>query len=108
MILNELYIAAQIALVAWTVRNILMAPGMILRPYFNWLDSLVSRYKDWIAKPLGYCDKCLAGQLAFWGFILLHLADYSPVLMFRHATFVCLTVFIVYQMQRIEIHDDDN
>lgn len=105
MILTDIYISLQFALVAWTIRHILMRPGMIFHRYFLWLDSMVGKNKEWLAKPLGYCDRCFAGQLALWGFFLLHLTEYSPALFFRHLVFICLTVFIVYQMQRL-IHDN--
>lgn len=106
MTLTEIYISLQIALTAWTIRNILMAPGEVLRPYFNYLDRLVVNGKERIAKPLGYCDKCLAGQMAFWGYFLMNLNCYSIVKMPAHAAFICLTVFVVYQLQRVEIHED--
>lgn len=106
MTLTDIYISLQMALVAWVFRNVLMQPGMVARPYFIWLDSLVGSGREWLAKPLGYCDRCFAGQLAFWGFIWIHRTQYGYWMIPQHIAFICLTVFAVYQMQRLEIHED--
>jgi len=57
----------QIAVFAVTFSDILTQPGMILESYGRWLDQFyISRPK--LARPLGYCGKCLSGQIALWGF----------------------------------------
>lgn len=102
----DFYMPLQIAVAAWTARNILMRPGMVLHGYFRWLDRQAVAGREWLAKPLGYCDQCFAGQIAFWAFVVLHCPDYGPAMFPRQAAFVCLAVFATYQMQRLEINDD--
>lgn len=103
---TELSISLQIAVIAWTARNILMQPGMILHWYFMRLDTLVRNGREWAAKPLGYCDQCLSGQIAFWVFLLVNFQNYGPQTLFEHIFFVCFTVFVTYQLQRLQIHED--
>ena len=97
--------AVCIAVVAWTVSNILMEDGGILYPYFRLLDRLAYNGKAWLARPLGMCAKCFAGQIALWtGFIFL--ADqYAvvPVLaVVKHVFLICLAVFLTYQLDHFK------
>lgn len=57
----------QIAVFAVTLSDIITQPGMILESYGRWLDQLYINCPK-IARPLGYCGKCFAGQIALWGF----------------------------------------
>lgn len=103
---TEFFWTIKIALCVFVFRFVLMAPGMIFRRYFNLLDNLVCRGFEWLAKPLGYCDKCMAGQIAFWSYFLIH-PHYTAKTAAEHAFFICLTVFWAYQSPRILLHDDD-
>jgi hypothetical protein len=70
----ELFSALQIAFVCATFAGPLMDDGNVLEPYRRALERLqfVSERFGWLAKPLGLCPKCLAGQVAFWlGLFLL-------------------------------------
>jgi hypothetical protein len=63
--MNELLIiAALIGIAAFTISCLLMAQGEILAPW----ALLISKAPRWMAKPLGACEKCLAGQAALWLF----------------------------------------
>ena len=91
--------AAKIAVVAWTAAVLLTEPGMILHRYWLALDRLKGRGLAWLAYPLGYCEKCLAGQIALWTYLAqqyLH-PDNSTTLVEKSAEgiyFVCITVFL--------------
>lgn len=103
---HDFYISIQIAITAWTIRNILMRPGMMLNGYFLWLSGLAATGREWLAKPLGYCDQCLAGQLALWAYFLRYPTKYSMDLVPDHVAFIAITVFITYQLQRLDLHEN--
>ena len=84
--LTELGLAFTIALFAWVFVNILLDEDMIFE---KWQDILY-RLPKFLAKPLGGCDKCMSGSLAFWLFFFS--GEYNPV---RHFAFVALAIFFV-------------
>ena len=63
--------ALQIAAFAVVFSEMLTAPKMIFARYGRWLDEL-ERTRPALAYPLGYCAKCLAGQVALWLFPILN------------------------------------
>jgi hypothetical protein len=63
--------ALQIAAFAIVFAEMLTAPKMIFSRYGRWLDEL-ERTRPGLAYPLGYCSKCLAGQVALWLFPILN------------------------------------
>ena len=65
--LNDFLWAVQIAVLAVTVADIISRPKMILEWYGYWLERLEQKHRG-LAYALGYCSKCLAGQIAFWSF----------------------------------------
>ena len=75
-----------IGIAAWVFSTILIAPEMILSKYAELLAALPS----WLAKPLGLCEYCLAGQLAFWYYIFT-CESYS---IDNHVLMVALSIFI--------------
>ena len=64
MLTNAFYIAV----FAWVFRNVLIAEGNVLGWYGDFLESLYQRGLKWLAKPLGWCGKCMSGQLALWSY----------------------------------------
>ena len=84
--LYELALAALISLSAWVFVCKLQDEGML----FYWYRNLLDRIPDWLAHPLGKCDMCLSGQLAFWVFFLVGV--YHPV---RHVFFISIAIFLV-------------
>lgn len=84
-------------MIGWAVENHLTQSGAILSRYGAWLERLVEQNRSWLAKPLGYCGKCLAGQLAMWtGFVLLaHVYACAPLLaLWQHLFIICLSVVL--------------
>ena len=76
-------LSLSIAVLAVVVSEIISAPGNILCFYRVFLESL----DEWIAKPLGLCPKCFAGQMALWMF--LFLPEYSFVV---HIFFIAWSI----------------
>ena len=62
-----------IGIAAWTFSMILSDSDMI----FGWWFKLIDNMPEWIAKPLGKCEYCLAGQLALWYYLIKYLNDYD-------------------------------
>ena len=86
LILTDIWLALGLAVLAWVFVHILQDEDML----FEWWERVLYKLPKWLAHPLGRCDKCMAGSLAFW--IFLFLGDYNPV---RHLCFVALTIFLV-------------
>lgn len=84
--LENIGLAFCLSIVAWVFVNILQDEGMIL----EWWGRVLDRLPGKLAHPLGKCDRCVAGSLAFWLFFLT--GAYNPV---RHLCFVSLTIFLV-------------
>ena len=92
--LGDIFFAFQLAVLAYVISCVLMSQGNILEP---WLDMLLwverrGKFGAWIAKPLGLCEKCLAGQLAFWIWIHYNYGRYEVI---THITFVAFTILFV-------------
>ena len=86
LILNDLYLAFFLAVLAWVFVHILMDEDMIFEKWQRVLDKL----PKYLSKPLGGCDRCMAGSLAFWLFFFQ--GDYNIV---RHLCFVAFTIFLI-------------
>ena len=65
-----------------------------LNRWFRWLERMADHkgWRSWIAKPLGACERCFAGQLALWvsvsehpTAILQHLASAAWAVLFAAA-----------------------
>ena len=55
-----------IGIFVFVMTHILFQYDCILHLYWKILDSLNSKGYWYIAKPLGYCDVCFAGEIALW------------------------------------------
>lgn len=80
-------------IVAWVFCLILIQPDMIFARWQYVLDKL----PDWLAKPLGACEFCFAGQVSLWYYLYEYHALYSLI---SHIAFVCgsiMTVKIINQ-----------
>jgi hypothetical protein len=67
MIPSDYILAIKLAITAYVYAEMLTEPGMLL----NRLHSYLSRLPDYVFKPLIGCCKCVAGQLAFWVYLLV-------------------------------------
>lgn len=67
---HELFFALQTAMLSACLQ-LLMQDGQVFGWYGNWLAKKHFEWQNaWIAKPLGLCPRCFAGQVGLWsGFI---------------------------------------
>lgn len=65
-----------VAIVAFVFFGVLTAPGMIFEFWYNWLQRLGENGMCWLAKPLGCCGACFAGQLGFWWYAIAYRAEW--------------------------------
>lgn len=93
-----LFKALQLATLAYVVCVLLMRPGYIFMPYAKLLLKL-NKKASWLAKPLGYCELCFAGQLALWVWLEQNAFEYTHNIftaLLRHGLFVASTIFFAY------------
>ena len=83
----ELHTAFYIAVFAFTVRCVLMQYGEILFFYTQFLEKLPAG----IAKPFGLCDKCFAGQIALWVYLIAEIDNYNLII---HCFFITFSIFL--------------
>ena len=86
--------AILIGLFAYVFCNILTDTGMIFGKYYQWLQKL----PEWLAKPLGMCEYCFAGQIALWYYLIVHFATYNFA---WHVGFITVAIFTVDVLQQI-------
>lgn len=82
--------AVIIGIVAWVFCMILMEEGMIFSKWWNVLNKL----PNWLAKPLGSCEYCFAGQLALWVYLYQSLLSGSYNLL-THIAFISVAIFTI-------------
>lgn len=79
-----------VAIVAFVFFGILTAPGMIFERWYYFLEGLNSKGMEWIAKPLGYCGVCFAGQVGFWWYLIAYRDQW---ILGEHLVFVSQVIF---------------
>ena len=70
--------------------------------FLNWLASF--KYGYIIAKPLGYCEICFAGQLAFWLYLKYNYKNYLNNWfenIYTHIFFISLTILFTFLINKI-------
>lgn len=98
----EIAYAFQISVVA-VVAGLLMAQGEALEWYLDILIRLERTKLGLLAKPLGMCEKCLAGQLSLGLYLLAHWGTYyfNPVEMaVRTVMFVSFSILGTYLIKK--------
>jgi len=63
------------------------------RVFLDWIDN------DWITKPLGLCEKCFAGQLTLWSYVLIFQRT-EVYTLFGHASVVLMTILFTDIIKR--------
>jgi len=78
--------ALLVGISAYVFADVLTQSGEIFARYGDWLYCNSGK---WWAKPLGYCGKCFAGQLALWTYL------FTPCYAgpFDHAAFISLSIY---------------
>ena len=77
------------SVVAFVYSGILTKPGEV----FDFVPGLVVRLTSrvWIHKVTFYCEKCIAGQIAFWAYLVSSYQSYNP---FTHVVVVSLSILM--------------
>ena len=97
--------AAACAVVAWVTANHLTNHGEVLDRYGRWLDRQYDAGRQWLAKPLGYCARCFAGQLALWSgfFALADQYQYHPIrAALCHIVTICAAIFFTVIFDKLK------
>lgn len=82
---ETLAFAGAIALIAVVYRYILLR-----EPVLHWFYRFGERYEHrWFFNPIWGCHKCIAGQLALWGYIYLHWHSYALI---PHILAICAAI----------------
>lgn len=127
-----LQIAVTAAIIGYVYAAILIQPGEAL----HWLYSLFRKYltkttivdtdvpeelrgipgvvshkeevkEHWLLKPLGACEKCVSGQLAFWIFLLHQKIEYyysgydSIFTVINHIYTICLAILLTILIKKM-------
>lgn len=79
----------RVAIVAYVFFGVLTAPGMIFEWWYNILEKWANNGREWIAKPLGYCGTCFAGQLGFWWYLIAYRDAW---ILGEHIVFISQTI----------------
>lgn len=86
-----------VAIVAWVFCTVLINEGMLFDWYGDWLHKL-NNTRPWLAKPLGYCLACFAGQLGFWWYAIAYRNNF---VFGEQIVFTCQTIFFALLINRI-------
>lgn len=89
-IVTILILSFPVAVIALVYSCILTDADMIMGKPFAWS---VTHLPTWLHKPLISCEKCVAGQIAFW--------SYPYCIIYHYPDFDHLPMFIYYIMQSI-------
>lgn len=110
---NLLQLSFCIAVVAYVYCCILPAPNMILYRWFVFLHNKAAasvrynRHKAahdvWWFKILIGCEKCFAGQVAFWlyAYMCWQAGGYSIGLAAYHVFFICMSILLTVAIRKL-------
>lgn len=85
-------IEIKIAIFAWVFSCILIDNGMIFERWWDVLNKL----PEYIKKPLGACEYCLAGQIALWYYIVEYVHCGAYIGFIEHISKIAITIFFVH------------
>lgn len=92
--INEYKMAFELATVAYVFSCVLQQDKYILSWYGTLINYINANFKYGyiLAYPLGYCEKCFAGQLALWYYIYKHYNNYTKACIIEHIIFISMTI----------------
>lgn len=93
----DIFTDMALAVTAWVFSEHLIHPGNVFGWWGRALEWLHQHRLGWLAKPMGFCSKCFAGQLAFWHY----LWRCDKYLLDEHITYACGAVFFTVLIQLI-------
>lgn len=133
MILLCLIIAVKSAIIGYVYSNILIQPGEILHWLYSYFQKKLTKVtisnteipeelrdmvgattgkqivkEHWLLKPLGACEKCTAGQIAFWMFLYHSIIqsyyynyNYCIFTVINHIFTICVTILLTIIIKRL-------
>jgi hypothetical protein len=99
-----LFWALMYSIGAFVYCSILTDAGMILNPWYNWLDRKIGPSSgdclaenpkgraEWLFKPLVGCCKCVAGQFGLWGYLIQFRQEYNLA---HHILFITFAIYLI-------------
>jgi hypothetical protein len=96
--MHELIDIVKVGIFAWVI-TFLMRPGEVLSFYGKLIDKI--KY-DFIYKPLGGCNRCCAGQIALYFYLIKYFHSYN---FFDHVFFISGVILIVMIFDKLIDYD---
>ena len=93
--IQTLVVAAGVSLVAFVYSQVLTQPDMLLNRAFNYIDR---HWPKRLSYPIIVCFKCVAGQMAFWYYLIRFGNDY---IWEQHILFVAFAIFLSLFYQKL-------
>jgi len=86
----DIFSALQLAVFAYVFSCILIAKDGIFDFYGDFLYYKIKTLTNGkVSNALGLCEKCFAGQTAFWFFIATNMHEYAII---KHILFTCFAI----------------
>lgn len=96
MLITLILLFVVFSLIAFACSTIafIVSDFLLYEEILNWYGRWLGTLPEWLAKPLGLCSKCFAGQLALWSsLIIVFYAGPLFALWFVPYT-VCLSILL--------------
>ena len=102
----NIFWAFQLAVLTYVITCVLMTQDYLLEWYLDLLLALENRGElgKWFSKPLGLCEKCTAGQIGLWVWLVFNYSEYleMPLTAFlRHIIFMSFVIVFVTMTKNI-------
>lgn len=93
------------ALIAFVYSVVLTQPKEILHGWGLFLYEITYNHQKednhWIYRLLISCEKCIAGQLCLWWYLIRNFNSYSPDKIIYHICTICLGIFLTIILKKI-------
>lgn len=93
------------SLIAFVYAIVLIQQKEILHGWHSFIYRLTymeSRQDNhWIYRILIGCEKCIAGQICLWWFLIRNFKHYKPDLIIQHIFTICLGIFLTIILKKI-------
>jgi len=98
MTLAQFFETLQLAALAWVYVYRLNGEEEVLYPFRYFITKILKIRSPYVLNPLLDCEYCVAGQLAFWYYLVVNFNNYYII---QHVFFIGVTIFIVELINRI-------
>ena len=105
--INDIYVAIFLGILGSVYIETLADEEGILSGYYKLLTRLYSKY-PYLAKPLGFCQYCMIGQIALWSYVFIYWNEYDLFHIVKNIFFITLSIFMVDVFQKITVWSRKN